>query len=230
MSEVVLHGFHRSTCVTIVKLALVAKGIDFLFHDTEEAMTKPGGWTLHPFDRVPVLTHGDFTVWETAAIAAYVDDAFCGPALAPANARQRARMNQWVSAVNSYYYPWIVDHLVRERVVFRELGIAADETVVAAALPRIDHGLEVLERMLGIGMGFLAGERVSLADYFMLPTLTVLGMTDEGRAALSRAPVTVSWIARMAMMPAVMAVATEMPPRTPLEHARRWATEHRPHH
>jgi glutathione S-transferase len=228
MAEVVLHGFHRSTYVTIAKLVLAAKGVEFLFRDTEQAMQQPGGWTLHPFDRVPVLTHGDFTVWETAAIASYVDDAFCGPALAPANAQERARMNQWISAVNSYYYPWIVYHLVHERVVFRDLGIAQDEKVVAASLPHIDQGLAVLERALGGGLAFLAGDRPSLADYFMLPSLLALGMTDEGRAALARTPVTVSWIARMATMPAVAEVGATMPPRAPIEHARKWATEHRP--
>jgi hypothetical protein len=51
MTHVVLHGFHRGPYVTIAKLALTAKGVEFLFHDTEDAMSKHGGWTLHPFDR-----------------------------------------------------------------------------------------------------------------------------------------------------------------------------------
>ncbi|HLM12760.1 MAG TPA: glutathione S-transferase family protein [Reyranella sp.] len=228
MADVVLHGFHRSTYVSIAKLVLTAKGVPFLFHDTEQAMGTTNGWTLHPFDRVPVLTHDGFTVFETAAIAAYVDEAFFGPALSPAGPRERARMNRWISSVNSYYYPWIVYHLVHERVVFGELGIAADEAVVAASLPHIDRGLEVLEKVLGSGTAFLAGDRVSLADYFMLPSLVALGMADEGRAALSRAPAVLAWIARMAVLPAVVSVGAGMPPRQPIEHARRWATEHRP--
>jgi glutathione S-transferase len=169
MTDVVLHGFHRSTYVSIAKLVLTAKGVPFLFHDTEQAMSTTAGWTLHPFDRVPVLTHDGFTVYETAAIAAYVDDAFFGPALSPAGARERARMNQWISSVNSYYYPWIVYHLVHERVVFRELGIAADEAVVAAALPHIDRGLDVLEKVLGAGTAFLAGDRVALPTISCCP-------------------------------------------------------------
>jgi glutathione S-transferase len=228
MTNIILHGFHRSTYVSIAKLALTAKGVEFFFRDTEAAMRQPGEWTLHPFDRVPVLTHGDFTVYETAAIAAYVDEAFLGPALSPTNLRERARMNQWISSVNSYYYPWIVYHLVHERVVFRELGIAADEAVVAAALPHIRQGLEVLERTLGAGTAFLAGTRQSLADYFMLPSLVALGMAEEGREELSRVPATLAWMARMAVLPEVLAVGASMPPRAPIEHARRWATEHRP--
>lgn len=222
MSAVVLHGFHRSPYVTIAKLVLTAKGVEYLFHDTEDSMARPGGWTLHPFDRVPVLTHGDFTIWETAAIASYVDDAFCGPALSPAGARERARMNQWISAANSYFHPWIIQHLVNERVVFPELGIAPDEETVAAALPKIRQGLEVLERVLGSGLAFLACERPTLADYFMLPLLTPLGLADEGRAELARVPVILTWMARMAVMPAVSTVGAGLPPRMPIEHARRW--------
>lgn len=117
---------------------------------------------------------------------------------------------------------------MRERVVFRELGIAADEAVVAAALPHIRHGMNVLDRTLGAGTGFLAGPSVSIADYFMLPSLIALSMTDEGREILSGAPATVDWIALMAIQPAVVAVGEAMPPKAPIEHARRWATEHRP--
>ena len=62
----------------------------------------------------------------------------------------------------------------------------------------------------------------------MLPSLVALGMADEGRAALSRAPATLAWIARMVVLPAVVSVGAGMPPRQPIEHARRWATEHRP--
>jgi glutathione S-transferase len=228
MTDVTLHGFHRSTYVSIAKLVLTAKGVPFTFRDTEADMRRSGGWTLHPFERVPVLTHGTFTLYETAAIATYVDEAFLGPALSPADPCERARMNQWISAVNSYYYPWIVYHLVHERVVFRELGIAADEGVVAAALPNIRRGLDVLEGALGAGRAFLAGDRASLADYFMLPSLVALGMADEGRTTLARAPATIAWIARMAVLPEVVSVAASMPPAAPIEHARRWATDHRP--
>ena len=43
----------------------------------------------HPFGRVPVLQHGNFWLYETAAIGGYVSDAFDGPRLEPADARQR---------------------------------------------------------------------------------------------------------------------------------------------
>ena len=60
-------------------------------------------------------------------------------------------MNQWISAVNAYYYPYMIYHVSHERRVFPELGIASDEKVVAHALPKIEVGLAVLERELGTG-------------------------------------------------------------------------------
>ena len=49
---------------------------------------------------------------------------FDNVALRPKSPRERARMDQWISAVNSYYYPYMIYHVSHERRVFPELGIA----------------------------------------------------------------------------------------------------------
>jgi glutathione S-transferase len=139
---------------------------------------------LHPFDRVPILQHGDFTLYETSAIATYVDEAFEGPALQPKDVRGRARMNQWISSVNSYYYPYMIYHVTHERLVFPQLGIASDEKVVAHALPKIERGLEVIEKALGHGAAYILGSELTLADFFMLPSTYAFGLTDEGKASI----------------------------------------------
>src|SRR3954462_7510052 len=71
---------------------------------------KPDHLALHPFNRVPILRHGDLTIYETSAIAAYADEAFGGASLTPKDVKARARMNQWIGAVNSYYYPYMIHH------------------------------------------------------------------------------------------------------------------------
>src|SRR5437879_12548414 len=142
MDTITLYGFQRSTYVNVARLVLTAKGVPFLFHDTEAGVYGEGHARRHPFGRVPVLQHGGFWLYETSAIALYVDEAFAGPCLQPVEARKRAKMHQWISSLGAYYYPYIVFYLVHERVVFPELGIAADEAVVAAALPRIERALD----------------------------------------------------------------------------------------
>jgi glutathione S-transferase len=227
MDTVTLYGFQRSTYVNVARLVLTAKGVSFLFHDTEDEMYGEAHLERHPFGRVPVLQHGTFWLYETGAIALYVDEAFPGPRLQPVEARKRARMHQWIGNLNAYFYPCIVYCLVHERVVFPELGIAADEAVVAAALPKIERALSVMENALSGEQRFLADASPTLADYFLLPTLTSLTFAPEGRQLLERFPRVRSWRAAMEALDPVKAFRSSLPPRVPIEHARRWATEHR---
>jgi glutathione S-transferase len=102
MSELTVLGFPRSTFVHIVRLILTHKDVAYTFRDLEPDMGSPVHLVLHPFDRVPILQHGDFTLYETSAIVGYLEEVFPTPPLRPETAQGRARMNQWISAVNSY--------------------------------------------------------------------------------------------------------------------------------
>src|SRR5262249_12263503 len=68
---------------------------------------------------------------ETSAIVGYVDEVFGFCRLTPSDPQLRARMNQWSSVVNGYYYPYLIYHVSHERNVFPQLGIPSDEAVVA---------------------------------------------------------------------------------------------------
>jgi glutathione S-transferase len=228
MADVVVFGFPRSTYVHIVRLVLAHKDVHYAFQDLEPEMGSAIHLALHPFDRVPILRHGDFTLYETSAIASYVDEAFDGPALQPKDVRARARMNQWISSLNSYYYPYMIYHVAHERLVFPQLGIASDEKVVAHALPKVERGLEVMEQALAHGGDYLLGGELTLADFFMLPSTYAFGLTEEGKAMYPRYPAVSQWRARMEALPTVKRFRALLPPRDPIEHARKWAVSHRP--
>jgi glutathione S-transferase len=230
MANVIVYGFPVSTFVNIVRLVLTEKGVPFTFCDLEAEMGSPRHLALHPFKRVPILDHDGFALYETSAIAVYVDEAFDGPPLQPDDARARARMNRWISALNSYYYPYIAYHLSHERLIYPVLGIAPDEKVVAAALPKIAVGLDVMEKDLDPGRKFLVDDRPTLADFFMLPTMTSLSLTPEGQQMLSSKPRIAAWRAAMEALPSVIAVRAMVMPHVgkPVEHARQWVVDHRP--
>src|SRR5215218_5095307 len=228
MPDPIVYGFPRSTFVNIIRLILTHKDVAYSFHDLEPVMGKPDHLALHPFNRVPILRHGDLTVYETSAIAAYVDEAFDGVRLSPKDVRERARMNQWVSAVNSYYYPYMIYHVTHERLVFPKLGIASDEKVVAHALPKVERGLEVLERELGHGKDYVLGADLSLADFFLVPCTYSFSLTDEGKAMYPKFPAFRRWRERMEALPSVQQFRASQGPRLPIEHARKWPEWHRP--
>lgn len=228
--SVILYGFQVSTFVNVARLTLFQKGVPFIFEDLASAMGSNQHLSLHPFNRVPILEHDGFRLYETAAIATYVDEAFEGPPLRPADPRGRAKVQQWMSALSSYYYPYIAFHLGHERLVYPPLGIAPDEKVVAAALPKITVALEVMEQELRAGAGYLVGDRLTLADLFLMPTMTTLALTPEGSSMLENKPAIGEWRAHMLALPAAQAVMAQAAPfiGKPLEHARNWVDGHRP--
>ena len=228
MPDPIVYGFPRSTYVNIVRLILTHKNIPYGFHDLEPIMGKPEHLALHPFNRVPILRHGDFAVYETSAIASYIDEAFDGPRLTPQDVRQRARMNQWISAVNSYYYPYMIFHVTHERLVYPELGIASDEKVVAHALPKVELALGVMERELSHGGEYLLGPELTLADFFVLPSTFAFSLTEEGKAMYPRYPAFYRWRERMENLPTTQKLRAALPPRAPILHAREWVNSHRP--
>ena len=229
MAKITVLGFPHSSFVHITQLVLTHKEVPFTFHDLEPDMGSPKHLALHPFDRVPILQHGDFVLYETSAIVAYLEEQFPTPSLQPDTPQGRARMNQWVSAVNSYYYPCMIYHVGHERNVFPRLGIPSDEKVVAHALPKIEVGLQVVENQLSHAQGFLLGDEVTLADYYLLPSTYSFGRTPEGKTMYARFPVVQAWRERMEVLPTVQRLRAGQPQIwPPIEHARKWPDSHRP--
>ena len=228
MPDVTLFGFPRSVYVQMAGLVLTHKEVPYAFHDLETEMNTPTHVALHPFERVPILQHGDFVVYETAAIVGYVDDAFDGPELTPADPEQRARMNQWISAVNACYYPYLIYHVSHERNVFPQLGIPSDEKVVEHAMPKVEVCLQVLEGQLSHGKEFLLGPQLSLADFYMLPIIHAFGFAPEAEARYPNLPSICAWRERMAALSTLRRFRAAQPARGPIEHARKWVVSHRP--
>jgi glutathione S-transferase len=228
MSEVTLYGFPRSVYVQMAGIVLTHHEVAYVFYDLETEMNTPAHLALHPFERVPILRHGDFTLYETGAIVGYVDEVFGSCRLTPGDPHLRARMNQWISAVNGYYYPYLIYHVSHERNVFPQLGIPSDEAVVAHAMPKVEVCLQVLDRELSRSGEFLLGPQLSLADFFMLPIIHGFGFAPEAQAMYPNFPAICAWRERMESLPTMKRFRAAQPPRGPIEHARRWVVSHRP--
>ncbi|MET4206682.1 glutathione S-transferase family protein [Bradyrhizobium sp. LA2.1] len=228
MSETIVYGFPRSTFVNIVRLVLTHKDVAYRFDDLEPVMGRSEHLALHPFNRVPIFRHGDFTVYETRAIVGYIDEVFAGARLTPQNPHARARMNQWIGVVDSYVYPYMIYHVTHERLVFPELGIASDEKVVAHALPKVENALVAIERELADGRDYLLGPELSIADFYLLPSTFAFSLTEEGKAMYPKYPAFCRWRERMESLPTTRKLRAILPPRAPIAHAREWAHSHRP--
>jgi glutathione S-transferase len=71
--------------VWAVRIAATEKGVPYKF--TPLRPNTPEVGAIHPFSKIPVMRHGDFELFESKAIATYIDRAFDGPPLIPADAK-----------------------------------------------------------------------------------------------------------------------------------------------
>jgi hypothetical protein len=133
--SVVVYGFPQSTYVRTARMCLEEKGVDYALEPVD--LGSDDYRALHPFAKVPAFRHGDVHLYETVAIARYVDGAFDGPALAPADVAGAARMSQWISVVIDYVYPTVIGKVVLERFAPAIRGRDADEAVITEALPQV---------------------------------------------------------------------------------------------
>ena len=164
-----------------------------------------------------------------APSSTYIDETFEKPALQPKNARDRARMHQWISSVNSYYYTYMIYHVTHERLVFPELGIASDEKVVAHALPKVEVGLQVLERQLAHGKNYLSGRRSHACGFLSACRARFPSASRrKARPCIPSIRPSAGGGRRWRRCRPSRSFRASLPPRGPIEHAREWAVSHRP--
>jgi glutathione S-transferase len=117
----------------------------------------------------------------------YVNAAFPGKDLEPADAKARARMAQAISVIGSYAYPCMIGQIFIQRAVMPMMGNSPDEAAITAALPQAQTCVAALEKLLD-GNAYLAGDRLSLADLLLIPVYDYLARTPEGEKLLAAAP------------------------------------------
>ncbi|MFZ5791602.1 MAG: glutathione S-transferase family protein [Pseudomonadota bacterium] len=200
MSEsktVVLYGADYSVYARIARLALLEKGVAHRVETIDVFAGAPASYLeLQPFGKIPTLDHGGFRLYETGAIARYIDEAFPGPALQPKDVQARARMSQIMSIVDSYAYRPMVWDIVVERALVPQGGGTPDEAKIAAALPKAETCLAALSALAGAP--YLLGEQLTLADLHLLPVIAYLRLVPEGQKLLAKAPKITAWWEKMA--------------------------------
>ncbi len=194
MSKPTLYGPAYSTYTRSARLAMEEKGVDYNLVEVDfmQAPMPADQIERQPFARVPAFDHDGFQLYEVTAIVRYVDEAFEGPSLQPDNVRERARMNQIISILDSYTYPCTVGQLVIQRLVMPMLGNQPDEAAISAALPEIDKCMSTIAAIRGNNT-FLAGNQLSLADLHFAPIYDYFRNTPESESILKKNPGLVDW-------------------------------------
>ncbi len=195
----VVYGAAFSVYVQAVRLVLEEKGVDYELHEVDPF--GPGGppadhLERHPFGKIPAFEDGRVRLFESEAIARYIDDAYPGPALQPVDPVARAHMSQTISVLHSYAYPTWVRTVYIERVSKPRRGAEPDEAAIMQAMPRVRTCARIIAQAMGDGP-FLAAETPTLADCFAAPMLACLMEAPEGASVLAKVPTLSAWWDRM---------------------------------
>lgn len=196
-----LHGYSYSVYTRIVRIVLEIKGLAFESIEINPfEKLDPSFLALHPFGRVPVLSHGAFKIFETAAICRYIDNAFHRPALTPKTPKAAARMDQVIAIVDSYAY-WPMVRQVFSHGVFRPvLGVEASAEEISAGLAASKNPLKVLEEICVEGL-VLSGKPLTLADCHLAPMIDCFIRSADGLAVLQTHPSLWQWWKDISEMP-----------------------------
>ena len=208
MPDIKLYGFAPSSYTWTTRLAAEEKGISHELEPIE--FGSDAHKALHPFAKIPIMEHGENRLYETSAICRYIDEAFDGPALQPADPMGRAEMEQWNSAVVDYFYDWCIRRIVVQRIVVPSRGGETDEAMVADAVSHARYTMEVANKRLGQS-AFLAGDVPSIADFMLLPVALYLKQVPEAAQTMADKPALEEWLARMQARPSFGATAPSPP-------------------
>jgi glutathione S-transferase len=214
MTEPILYGAAYSVYSRIARLALAEKGVAHRFEEIDifDPASVPESYRRrHPFGKIPAFSHGPVELFEACAIARYVDQAFAGVALQPADAAGAARMTQIVGILDSYAYRAMVWDVFVERVRRPAGGETPDEHRIAAGLETAGLCLGVFARFLEAS-AWLAGPEISLADLHAAPMIGRLRAAPEGAVLVEAHPPVARWWARMAARPAMRATVSTYAP------------------
>jgi glutathione S-transferase len=205
-----LIGYRYSVYLRIARAVLEEKAVPFTHVEVDPFEEVPEWYRgLHPFARVPVLRHGDFAIYETAAIARYVDAVFAGVALVPRAARAAGRMQQVIGIIDSYGYRLMVRQVFAHAVFRPRVGEDGEAGEIAAGLEASARVLAALEGLAGDE--WLVGDRVSLADLHLGPMLAYFVAAPQGAGMLVAYPKLSAWWGRIRVRRAMVASDPGLP-------------------
>lgn len=159
----------------------------------------PAFLAVNPAGQVPCIDDDGFVLAESLAINLYLAAKAGGP-LAPADARERALMEQWAlfaatgieAAALDMYYPYAE----------KREGTPESAAQIATAAVKLDRPMATLNRHL-LAVGHMVGGRFTVAD---INTAEVVRYASAHAPLMAACPAVAGWLATCQARPAFQAM------------------------
>lgn len=200
-------GHPMSTCTRKVLTTLAEKGHEaqFVMVDIMKGDHKaPEHLARQPFGVVPALDDDGFVLYESRAIITYLNEKLSGPSLVPADLKERALMNQWLSVEYSYVAATSMK-IVMQMMFGKMMGKEPEMDVVNSARENLARYYDVADKWLASNE-FFGGKAFSLADISWMPYAQYVHQAGSGDLITERAHVA-AWWKRVSTRPSWVKVA-----------------------
>jgi glutathione S-transferase len=191
-------GSSRSTYTRVVRMVCEEKGIEYVLSEVE--LGAPEIFAIHPFGKMPVMRHGDLELFESKAIATYLDRRFPGPTVFPSDPLLGALTEQWVSLVNTVIDRTVIRTYLLAYAAPKTADGKPDRQAIDAVTPALREQIGVLDKAVA-RTGYLVDDQFTFADINLMPILYYMRLVPEGAEALNRAAQLASYYDRHAERP-----------------------------
>jgi glutathione S-transferase len=177
MSTVELYSFEGCPYAQRTRMTLIEKGIEFKL--TEIDLFNRPDWfrQISPYGKVPVLLHNGGTIYESAIINQYLDEAFPEPPLMPPDPLGRAQARIWMDYCETRF-------LTTTHRLMTEAGDPGRRAANVEALAEVLRFMEFEGlRRLGDGPWFM-GRQLTLVDLQFSPFFERFGTYVEMAGAI----------------------------------------------
>ncbi len=159
---------------------------------------EPDYCRLNPNGNIPTLEDGDFVLWESNAIVAYICQKYGDGHLCPVDPQQRALCDQWMIWQITSVYPHLRPLYMN---TIRHDEYNGGEALLKAAPAKMLKSLDILEAQLA-GKDFIMGADFTMAD---IPLGAVLKRWYRLRGEDNHHPNVSAWQKRLNERPSFVA-------------------------
>jgi len=196
-----LHAFPLSPRAFKVLFTAHQLGIAYEFvlvNFATQDQKKPGFTAMNPNQRMPVLDHDGYHLWESNAIVQYLASLKPESGYLPADLKQRMDAVKWQFWESAHWDPACAI-LVWERFVKGMFGRGEPDPVeVEKGLAQFHRAAKVLDAHLK-GRKFLCGDHLSVADFSVAAALI---MAEKAQFPLEEYGEIRRWYAGLSALPA----------------------------
>lgn len=163
-----LHGFVISNYFNMVKMALLEKGVEFEFVETQ-ASQEDDYLAKSPMGKVPCIETDEGFLSEANVIMEYLEESCDGPSLMPSSPYERARVRELMKEIELYIE-------LPARTCFPEafFGGSVSDEVKETAKANLTKGIACLKRN-GKFSPYVAGDSMTYADIVFLYSISLAG-------------------------------------------------------